>query len=137
VRVYDGKSHPVDSKEIAFVTAGRHAMLEAVAQARPVLLEPVVEVQIRVHADMMGDVNGDLSSRRGRVTGSDSLPYGRMEITGLAPMAEMQGYESRLKSMTGGDGSYAMAFSHYEPVPADVQSRLASEFQKKRRPEPS
>jgi elongation factor G len=133
VRVYDGKHHPVDSKEIAFVTAGRNAMLEAIAQAKPVVLEPIVDVEVRCHADMMGDVNGDISSRRGRVTGSDSLPHGRMAIRAIVPMAEMAGYEGRLKSMTGGDGTYSVAFSHYEPVPGEVQQRLAAEFQKTRK----
>jgi elongation factor G len=135
VVVFDGKTHPVDSKEIAFVTAGRHAMLEALAQAKPSVLEPMVEVQIRVNAALMGDITGDLSGRRGRVTGNDTLPYGRMEITGIVPMAEMSGYESRLKSMSGGDGSYTVAFSHYEPVPESVQRQLAADFQKRRKPE--
>jgi len=135
VTVYDGKTHPVDSKEIAFVTAGRYAMLEAVAQAKPIVLEPMVEVQVRVNAALMGDITGDLSGRRGRVTGNDTLPYGRMEITGIVPMAEMTGYESRLKSMTGGDGSYTVSFSHYEQVPETVQQRLAGEHQKARKVE--
>lgn len=132
VTLFDGKTHPVDSKEVAFITAGRYAMLEAVAQAKPVVLEPLLEVQVRARAELVGDVSADFSHRRGRVTGNQSLPHGHVELSGVAPMAEMADFEGSLKSMTGGDGSYSVALSHYEQVPEPVQQRLVSEYQKRR-----
>ncbi|MFO0564243.1 MAG: elongation factor G [Polyangiaceae bacterium] len=132
VTLFDGKTHPVDSKEVAFTTAGRQAMLEAVGLARPVILEPMLEVQVRAKSELVGDVSADFSHRRGRITGNQSLPHGRVEMTGIAPMAEMSDFESRLKSMTGGDGSYSVTLSHYEQVPEPVQQRLAAEYQKRR-----
>lgn len=132
VTLFDGKTHPVDSKEVAFITAGRCAMLEAVAQARPVVLEPVLEVQVRARAELVGDVSADFAHRRGRITGNQSLPHGHVEMTAIAPMAEMADFESRLKSMTGGDGSYSVALSHYDQVPEPIQQRLMSEYQKRR-----
>lgn len=132
VTLFDGKTHPVDSKEVAFITAGRYAMIEAVQQARPVVLEPLLEVQVRTRAELVGDVSADFSHRRGRITGNQTLPYGNVEMTGIAPMAEMADFESRLKSMSGGDGSYTVSLSHYEQVPEPVQQRLVAEYQKRR-----
>jgi len=132
VTLFDGKTHAVDSKEVAFVTAGRCAFLEAVAQAKPIVLEPLLEVQVRARAELVGDVSADFSHRRGRITGNQSLPHGNVEVAGIAPMAEMADFESRLKSMTGGDGSYSVALSHYEQVPEPVQQRLATEYLKRR-----
>ncbi|MEY6433184.1 elongation factor G [Thioalkalicoccus limnaeus] len=128
VSVYDGKHHPVDSKEIAFVTAGRKAFLDAIEQAKPVILEPIVKIRITAHNSAMGDLAGDLSSRRGRISGSESKSDGRVVIDGEVPLAELDGYESRLKSLTGGAGTYGIELSHYESVPANVQKQLREAF---------
>ena len=129
VIVYDGKYHPVDSKEVAFVNAGRKAFLDAVSSAKPLVLEPMVDLEIAVPADNMGDITGDLSSRRGRVVSTDAVSGGRMIISGQAPLAEMGDYQSRLKSVTGGEGSYTMEFAGYEPAPAAVQKSLMASFE--------
>ena len=129
VTVYDGKYHPVDSKDIAFATAGRKAFLDAVHKARPVILEPVVKIQIVAQNSAMGDLAGDLSSRRGRISGSESKSGGRVAINGEVPLAELENYESRLKSITGGEGSYNIEFSHYEPVPVSIQKQLSDAFE--------
>jgi len=128
--VYDGKHHPVDSKDIAFVTAGRKAFLDAVDKARPVVLEPIVKIRITAQNSAMGDLAGDLSSRRGRINGSEARSDGRVVIDGEVPLAELEGYESRLKSLTGGDGSYNIELSHYDPVPAQVQKQLQEAFKR-------
>ena len=125
----DGKHHPVDSKEIAFVTAGREAFLDAVRKARPLILEPMVNIEIIAPADTVGAITGDLSSRRGRINGTDARGRGMAVINAQAPMAEMEGYESHLKSITGGQGSYSIELSHYDPVPADIQQRLCAAYQ--------
>jgi elongation factor G len=130
VTVYDGKYHAVDSKEIAFVSAGRKAFLDAIAKANPVVLEPIADVEITAPSDSMGDVAGDLSSRRGRVSNTDSLAAGVVAISGQAPLAEMEDYQSKLKSMTGGEGDFSMHFNAYEPAPLDVQKRLSNAFQR-------
>ena len=129
VKVYDGKHHPVDSKEVAFVNAGRKAFLDAIANAKPLILEPVVNIEAMVPADNMGDIAGDLSSRRGRVVSTDVVSGGRMMISGQAPLAEMTDYQSRLKSVTGGEGSYNIEFANYEPAPAAIQKQLMSTFE--------
>jgi len=108
VTVYDGKHHPVDSKEIAFVQAGKKAFLEAIAEAKPIIMEPIVDVAITVPSASAGGVTGEV------------LPDSRMVISGQAPLKEVQGYHSRLKSLTGGDGSFTMDFSHYAEVPRGV-----------------
>jgi len=120
VTVYDGKHHPVDSKEIAFVQAGKKAFLEAIAEAKPIIMEPIVDVAITVPSASAGGVTGDLTSMRGMVSGTEVLPDSRMVISGQAPLKEVQGYHSRLKSLTGGDGSFTMDFSHYAEVPRGV-----------------
>ena len=130
VTLYDGKFHPVDSKDIAFATAGRKAFLEAIDKAKPVILEPIVKIRITAQNSAMGDLAGDLSSRRGRVLGSDAAAMGQIAINGEVPLAELEGYESRLKSLTGGEGSYAIEFSHYEAVPATVQKQLQDAYQR-------
>ena len=135
VIVYDGKYHPVDSKEVAFVSAGRKAFLDAISKARPIVLEPIVGVEINCPASTMGDVTGDLSSRRGQVTGTNTLAAGVLAVGGLAPLAELDGYAARLKSMTGGQGAWTMALSHYEPAPPNLQQQLATEYAKHRRHE--
>jgi elongation factor G len=128
VTVYDGKHHTVDSKEIAFVTAGRKAFLAAVREARPIVLEPIVNVEIVAPDVAMGDITGDLSSKRGQVSGSANGAMGAMIIQATAPLSELSGYQSRLNAMTSGQGRYTIALSHYEPVPAPVQQQLMGQF---------
>jgi elongation factor G len=130
VTVYDGKYHPVDSKDIAFATAGRKAFVAAVEKARPVILEPIVKIRITAQGTAMGDLAGDLSSRRGRINGSDSKSRGRIVIEGEVPLAELEGYDARLKAITGGEGTYSIELSHYDPVPANIQKQLADAYQR-------
>ena len=127
VIVYDGKHHSVDSKEIAFITAGRKAFMAAVREARPIVVEPIVNVEITAPDAAMGDITGDLSSRRGLVSGTHNGSVGTMVIRGQAPLAELAGYQSRLNAMTAGQGRYTLMLSHYEAVPPTVQQQLMSE----------
>ncbi len=127
---YDGKYHPVDSKEIAFITAGREAFLDAVSKARPIILEPIVNLEVRAPGDCVGAITGDLSSRRGRIAGTDAEPQGMSIINAQVPLAELDGYESHLKSVTGGHGSYSVELSHYDPVPSDIQHKLQTTYKK-------
>ena len=131
VTVYDGKHHTVDSKEIAFVTAARKALAAAVQAARPCVLEPIVDVEIAAPESNMGDITGDLAARRGQVNGTQSGAAGTLTVLAQAPLSELASYQSRLNSLTGGQGRYTIAFSHYEPVPPGVQQQLASKFQLK------
>ena len=131
VTVYDGKSHDVDGKEVAFVTAGRKAVVDAIRAARPIVLEPIVNIEIVVPEENIGDLSGDLSGRRGHITGTDGRGHGMSAINGQVPLAELGDYQSRLKSLTGGKGSYTIDFSHYSAVPPQVQQQLASKFQLK------
>jgi elongation factor G len=131
VTVYDGKHHPVDSKEIAFVSAGRKAMLDALPKARPIVLEPIVNIEIVTPDSAMGDITGDLSSRRGQVTGTGNLAGGMMLVQGVVPLAELEGYSGRLKAMTQGSGSYSMELADYQPVPPGVQQQLAAAYKRK------
>jgi len=135
VVVHDGKHHPVDSKEVAFVSAGRKAFLDAVGKARPIVLEPIVEVEIICPESSTGDIAGDLSSRRGQVTGTRGLQVGVLALTGTAPLGELAGYSARLKSVTGGHGSWTMRLSHYEQAPPLLQQQLAVDFSKRRKHE--
>ena len=128
VSIYDGKHHPVDSKEVAFRAAGKGAFLDAVSKAKPALLEPIVSMDIVVPSEYMGDITGDLSSRRGRVQGQDMLAGNMMCIKALVPLAEVANYNSQLKSVTGGTGSYSMELSHYEAVPPNVQQQIIDKF---------
>ncbi len=128
VEVYDGKYHAVDSKEIAFVTAGRKAFIDAVKKAKPVVLEPIVEISITSPNQSMGDITADLSGRRGRISNTTSLPGGMTTTSGLAPLSELGSYQSTLKSITGGAGSYTISLSHYDPVPARTQQELMAAF---------
>ncbi|MGE5651371.1 MAG: elongation factor G [Bacillota bacterium] len=127
VVVYDGKSHPVDSKEVAFATAGRKAFIDAVLKARPAILEPIVNIEIVVPEQTMGDITGDLSSKRGQVLGMQTVQGNTVVISGQAPLAELNDYQSRLNSVTGGRGSYTIEFSHYDPVPPPTQQRMVSQ----------
>ena len=127
VIVHDGKHHAVDSKEIAFVTAGKRAFQAAIRDAKPVVLEPIARLHITAPESAMGAVTGDLSSRRGLVSGTDAGKLGQLTVTGQAPMAELADYQSRLNAMTAGQGAYSLALSHYEVVPPSVQQQLTSE----------
>ncbi|MDH4182191.1 MAG: elongation factor G, partial [Betaproteobacteria bacterium] len=133
VVVYDGKHHPVDSKEVAFVAAGRKAFLDALTKARPIVLEPIVNVEVEAPEPFMGDVAGDLSSRRGQVTGTRAQSPGVLVVEGQAPLGELEGYSARLKAMTQGRASWTMALSHYEQAPPQLQQQLAADYQSKRK----
>ena len=128
VSVYDGKHHAVDSKEVAFVAAGKKAFITAIKEAAPIVLEPIVKVAISTPAAAIGDVTSDLATRRARISGQDTLPGGRAQIIALVPLAELQDYLSRLKAITGGQGTYTMDLSHYDPVPPRKQQELAAAF---------
>jgi elongation factor G len=129
VEVYDGKEHPVDSKPVAFEIAGREAFKLAVKDAAPVLLEPIMKAVITVPEANMGDIMGDLNTRRARVQGMDT-EKGRSIVTAQVPLAEMQRYTTDLRSMTGGRGVFTMEFSHYETVPAHIAQEVIDARQK-------
>ncbi len=128
VVVFDGKHHSVDSKEMAFVTAGRKAFLAAVLEARPQVLEPIVELEVHAPEASTGDITGDLASRRGQVNGTQAGAHGQIVVKGLAPLAELASYQTRLNAMTSGQGHYTLQMSHYEVVPPAVQQALRSGF---------
>ncbi len=129
VTVHDGKSHSVDSKEIAFVTAARKATLAALREARPVVLEPIVHIEITAPDGSLGDITGDLSAKRGVVNGTNNGLPGMMVVRGHAPLSELAGYQSRLNALTGGQGRYTIELSHYEAVPPGVQAQLMAAYQ--------
>ena len=126
VIVYDGKSHPVDSKDVAFMSAGRKAFLDALAKARPIVLEPIVNVDIIAPETKMGDIAGELSGHRGQIKGSDTPRPGTVQISAQAPLSELEHFPARLKSLTAGHGSYSLEFSHYEPAPPQLQQKLVA-----------
>jgi len=126
VEVYFGKDHPVDSSEAAFKTAGRIAFKNAFLAARPVLLEPIVEVEVTVPTKYTGAILGDLNTKRARIENQDSLPGDLAVITALAPLAEVTRYASQLDSITQGQGSFSMEFKHYDVVPGNVQQQIVS-----------
>ncbi len=126
--VYDGKYHPVDSKEVAFVSAGKKAFLDAVAKARPIILEPIVNLDVSVPEAHMGDVTGGLASKRARINGTDSLRGGELVVKAQVPLAEVGDYASELKALTAGRGRYSIELSHYEPVPPNVQKQLTEAY---------
>ena len=128
VIVTDGKFHSVDSKEVAFVSAGKKAFLDAVAKAKPLLLEPIVNMDVNVPESNMGDVTGGLAGKRARINGTDSLRGGELVIKAQVPLAEVADYQTELKAMTGGRGRFTIEFSHYEPVPANVQRQLVDAY---------
>jgi elongation factor G len=125
VIVYDGKHHSVDSKEVAFVSAGRKAFLDALQKATPIVLEPIMLLSITAPATAIGDITGDLATKRARINGNSSLPGQRATLLALVPLAEVSEYQSRLKALTGGQGAYTMELSHYDPVPQRRQQELA------------
>ena len=126
VEVYFGKDHPVDSSEQAFKTASATAFRKAFDKARPVLLEPIVSVEVTVPAANFGDISADMSTRRGHITGMDSLPGGLQIIQAVVPLAEMLSYATQLKSMTGGQGSFTMEFAATSPFRPTSSSRSSS-----------
>jgi len=126
VTVYDGKHHAVDSKEVAFVSAGRKAVIDAFSRAGAIVLEPIVNIEINAPDRFMGDLTNDLSGKRGHITGTDNAGGELTTIKGMAPLSELSDYQTRLKSVTGGQGSYSIDFSHYAPVPPHTQAQLVS-----------
>lgn len=128
VEVYDGKFHPVDSKEIAFVIAGRNAFLDAIHNAGPQILEPIVTVDVTVPDSVVGDVTGNLAGRRARISGTESLSGGQMTVKADMPLSSLSDYHTELKSMSQGQGSFTMEFSHYDPVPHAVQQELEAAY---------
>jgi len=132
VILYDGKHHPVDSSDIAFQIAGSLALKEAVQQAGLVLLEPIMNLEVRVPDDLTGDVIGDLNARRGRILGMEPQGDGTTVVKALVPHAEVLRYSSDLRSLTGGRGSFEMAFSHYEEVPPHVAEKVIAEARRQK-----
>jgi len=128
VIVYDGKTHPVDSKEIAFVMAGKKAFLDAVTKASAIVLEPIVNIELTIPETTIGDVSGDLASRRGQITGHAPSKAGMAVVSGRAPLAELLSFHSRLKSLTSGQGSYTLTLSHHDTVPPNVQRQLTEAY---------
>lgn len=128
VVVYDGKHHSVDSKEVAFVAAGRKAFIDAIGKAGPVILEPVAKVSITAPEDCVGDVTGQLAGIRGRIAGSAALAGHRCRIEAEVPLAELNDYQTMLKSLTGGAGTFTMHLDHYAAAPPALQKELAERY---------
>ncbi len=128
VIVYDGKHHAVDSKEVAFVAAGKKAFLDAINQAKPQVLEPIVDLEVNAPEQHMGDISGGLASKRARILGTDSVRGGEIVVKAQVPLSELEGYAAELKSVTAGRGRYSLDFSHYEPVPPPVQQKLVEAY---------
>lgn len=128
VIIVDGKHHSVDSKEIAFVVAGRKAFIAAMLEAKPILLEPIVSVEINAPEAHVGDVTGGLASKRARILGTDSLRGEELVIRAQVPLAELSDYPTELKATTAGRGRYTLEFSHYEAVPPNVQRKLVDAY---------
>ena len=125
VDFYDGKQHPVDSKDIAFQMAGKQAFREAFMEAQPCLLEPILNIEIKVPDSFMGDVMGDMSSRRGKIIGMDAEGESQL-IKAQAPQSEMYQYSTTLRSLTGGRGIHSEEFSHYQEVPRDMETKVVA-----------
>ncbi len=131
VIVYDGKHHPVDSKEVAFVAAGKRAFLDAVAKARPIILEPLVNLDVTAPEAHVGDITGGLAGKRARINGTDAARGGELVIKAQVPLAEISDYANELKAITAGRGRYSIEFSHYESVPPNVQRQLTEAYKPK------
>src|SRR5690606_23550695 len=125
----------VDSKEVAFVAAGKKAFLDAIAKAGPQVLEPIVTLEVSAPEQHMGDISGGLAAKRARINGTDSVRGGEIVIRAQVPLSELEGYAAELKSITAGRGRYALDFSHYEPVPAQVQQKLVAAYKPRREEE--
>ncbi|WP_374472796.1 elongation factor G [Arenimonas sp.] len=128
VTVYDGKYHSVDSKEVAFVAAGKKAFLDAVLKARPQVLEPIVDLTVSVPEAHMGDITGQLAGKRARIHGTDAGRGGEIVVKAQVPLSELGDYAAELKGATAGRGRYDLEFSHYEPVPPQVQKQLVEAY---------
>ena len=128
VIVYDGKHHAVDSKEVAFVAAGKKAFADAVRKASPIVLEPVAHVEVTTTGNHVGDITGHLAGVRGRIHGNDTLTANQVRITAEVPVSELGDYQTTLKSLTGGEGAFTMSFHHYDTVPPDVQRQLIETY---------
>src|SRR5207247_8491611 len=126
VEVSLGKAHPVDRSEAAFKTAGRMAFKKAFREARPVLLEPIVNLEVTIPSKYTGAILSDLNTKRARIENQDSLPGDLAVISGKVPLAEVTRYAAQLGSITQGQGSYTMEFSHYDIVPGNVQQQIVS-----------
>ena len=120
---YDGSYHEVDSSEMAFHIAGSMCFKEAMKKADPVLLEPIMKVEVTMPEEYMGDVIGDMNSRRGRIEGMEDVGNGK-QVTGYVPLSSMFGYATDLRSRTQGRGNYSMFFERYEPVPKNVAAKI-------------
>ena len=131
VIVYDGKHHPVDSKEVAFVTAGKWAFLDAIGKASGQVLEPVVDLEVDAPEQYLGDISGALAARRTRINATETGHDGQMMLRAQVPLSELEGYAAELKSLTAGRGRYSLDFSHYEVVPPAVQTRLTEGYQRR------
>lgn len=127
VTVHDGKFHSVDSKEIAFVIAGKKAFLQAVEEAGPIVLEPIVDLTLEIPTEAVGDVSGDLSGNRGLIVGTEQGNFGSTVLEAKSPINELQDYSRRLKALTGGEGRFSMTLSHYEPAPPAIQKRVCEQ----------
>ena len=128
VTVYDGKYHPVDSKEVAFVAAGKKAFLDAILKARPQVLEPIVDLAVTAPEAHMGDITGGLAAKRARINGTDATREGEVMVRAQVPLSELRDYAAELKGATAGRGRYDLEFSHYEPVPPPVQKQLVEAY---------
>ena len=125
---YDGKMHPVDSKDIAFQTAGKHAFRDAFLNAQPCLLEPIINIEVKVPEEFMGDIMGDISGKRGKIMGMDtdgSFQIIKAEI----PQAELYNYATTIRSLTGGRGIHSESFGHYEKMPKEYEQKVVKNWQ--------
>jgi elongation factor G len=134
VTLFDGSYHSVDSSEMAFKIAGSMAIKKAASEAKPVLLEPVMRVEVTTPDDALGSVIGDLNAKRGKVQGVEPQAGGNQKITALVPMAEMLTYATQLHSLTSGRGIYSMEFSHYEDLPGHIAQKLIKERKAEKEP---
>jgi elongation factor G len=128
VVVYDGKYHSVDSKEVAFVAAGRKAFKDAIAKAGPIVLEPIARLAVIVPFACVGDITGHFAAIRGRIVGTEAVPAGRSRVLALVPLAEVGDYAATLKSLTGGEGVYTLEFDHYAVTPPNIQKSLVDAY---------
>jgi elongation factor G len=128
VVVYDGKHHPVDSKEVAFVMAGKKAFLDAVQKASPIVLEPIARIEITLPGRFVGDISGHLAGIRGRISSNEATLDGKTRITAQVPIAELNGFQATLKSLTGGEGTFTLQLDHYASAPVTVQKSLEEAY---------
>ena len=126
---YDGKMHPVDSNDMAFQLAGRHAFVDAFKSAKPKLLEPIYTIKVKIPEDCTGDIMGDISGKRGKIMGVDADGSFQV-IKAQVPQAELYHYATTVRSLTGGRGIHSESFSHYEKMPKDIEKKVAQERQK-------